>query len=276
VFISYAQDDRGLAERIRDVLAQSGIDTTEDIWEVPGRRDWATMAEQAIKTSDVVVVLLSPAAASSWAGTEAELASSRDLDQRGAELIPVLAAPTELSNVVRTRVWIDLTKDFDSGVRTLTEQILAVSQVDFSRMSPRKFEDLVADLLQTVGFSLDETPRRPDAGVDLRTTYQRTDPFGFPETEVWLVETKLYAHHRVSVEAIRQLAALVALAPSGTRGLFVTNTQLTSVAREYVAELERRPDVRLRVLDGVQLKQLLRQFPVLVTRHFGGGAGVTA
>jgi hypothetical protein len=45
------------------------------------------------------------------------------------------------------------------------------------------------------------------------------------------------------------------------------------VAREYVVELERRPPVRLRVLDGVELKRLLRQFPAVAARHFGGETG---
>jgi hypothetical protein len=124
-----------------------------------------------------------------------------------------------------------------------------------------------------VGFRLDEVRQGLDPGVDLRATYQRADPFGSPETEVWLVETKLYSHQRVSVEAIRQLAGFVSMAPSGTRGLLVTNAQLTSVAREYVVELERRPSARLRVLDGVDLKRLLRQFPAVAARHFGAETG---
>src|SRR5262249_48728072 len=143
--------------------------------------------------------------------------------------------------------------------------------VDFSAMNPRSFEDLVADLLRAVGFHVNDMRHRADAGVDMRATYERTDPFGSPETEVWLVQAKLYSHQRVSVDALRQLAAALAVASGGPRGLLVTNSQLTSVALDYVAELERTPHVRLRVLDGVELKRLLRQFPEVAARHFGGG-----
>jgi len=83
------------------------------------------------------------------------------------------------------------------------------------------------------------------------------------------VETKLYSHERVSVDAIRKLAGTLAVTPGLTRGLLVTNAQLTSVALEYLAELERSPHVRLRVLDGAELKRLLRQFPATAERHFG-------
>lgn len=274
VFLSYAYDDHAFAQRISDAFAGSGVRTTHQVWEVSAGEDLTARLRETIRASDVVVVLLSPAtAASPWASTEVEFTLSRDLDRRGAELIPVLVAPTDLPPALRDRAVVDLTEDFNAGVRQLVEQIQATSQVDFSAMSPRTFEYLVADLLRAVGFGLDEVRHGPDSGVDLRATYQRTDPFGSPETEVWLVETKLYSHQRVSIEAIRQLAGIVSMAPSGTRGLLVTNAQLTSVAQEYVVELERRPHVRLRVLDGVELKQLLRQFPAVAARHFGAETG---
>ena len=274
VFLSYAYDDHALAQRIRDALARSGVHTTDQSWEVSSGEDLTARLRETIRAGDLVVVLLSPAVtASPWVSTEVELMLSRDLDRRGAELIPVLVAPTDLPPALRDRAVVDLTEDFNVGVRQLVEQVRTMSQADFSAMSPRAFEDLVADLLRTVGFRLDEMRHGRDPGVDLRATYQRADPFGSPETEVWLVETKLYSHKRVSIEAIRQLAGFLAMAPSGTRGLLVTNAQLTSVAREYVAELERKPPVRLRVLDGVELRRLLRQFPAVAARHFGTETG---
>lgn len=276
VFITYHDADRRQAEHLHDLLVQSGIETFMDVWTLPGRQDWATMAEQAISASDFVVVLLSPTAMSSQAGPDVTFALSRELEQRGAQLIPVMTTPTDISRESRASTSIDLTEDFESGVQTLVKQIQTASQVDFSRMNPQSFEHLVADLLRAVGFEIHTEPRQEDRGVDMRATFQRTDPFGLPETESWLVQTKLYTHQRVSVKAIQQLASLVALTPSRTRGLLVTNTQLTSVARDYIAELDRRPDVRLRMLDGVQLKQLLRQFPHVIRRHFGDNAGVPA
>jgi restriction endonuclease Mrr len=233
-----------------------------------------------IRASDVVVVLLSRAAwANLWVGTETELALSRDLDKRGAELIPVLVAPTDLPPALRDLppalrdlAVVDLTEDVTAGLQQLVEQIQATSRADFSAMSPRTFENLVADLLRAVGFRLDEARHRPDLGVDLRATYQRTDPFGSAETEVWLVETKLYSHERVSVDAIRKLAGTLAVASRGTRGLLVTNAQLTSVAQEYLAELERSPHVQLQVLDGIELRRLLRRFPEIADCHFSGAA----
>ena len=269
VFLSYSYDDHALAMRISEALARSGVHATNKIWEGKAGEGLMTQLRETIRASDVVVVLLSPAAAASrGVSLELEVALSHDLDKRGAELIPVLAAPTDLPPEVRDRAVVDLTEDVNAGLRQLVEQIQATSRVDFSAMNPRAFENLVADLLRAVGFGVDEVRHRPDQGVDLRATYQRADPFGSPEPEVWLVQAKLYSHKRVSVDAIRQLGGVLAIAAGGTRGLLVTNAQLTSVALDLVAELE-RSRVRLRVLDGVELKRLLRQFPAVAARHFG-------
>jgi hypothetical protein len=272
VFLSYAQDDHVLAARIGETLDQSDIPTTSQVWEVVAR-DFPSSLGETIRASDVVVLLLGPAAVSSlWVATDITVVLSREFDRRGVELIPVLAATAELPPALRDRAVVDLTEDFTEGVGRLVAQITATSQTDFSGMSPRAFDDLVADLLQALGFHLEKIRQWPDPGVDLRATYQRTDPFGRPETDVWLVQMKLYSHKRVSVEAIRQVAGAVAVASSATRGLLVTNAQLTSVAREYVEKLERTSQVRLSVLDGLELRRLLRQFPEVAARHFGGTA----
>jgi restriction endonuclease Mrr len=221
---------------------------------------------ETVQASDVVLLLLSPAAAGGrWIDA---LALSDDLDRRGVDLIPILGVSADLPPTMRDRAVVDLTRDFTAGLQQLAAQIEATAQANFSSMSPRAFEDLVADLLRAVGFGLDAR-HRTDPGKDLRATYQRVDPFGRPETEVWLVQAKLYAHERVSVDAIRQLAGALAVASGPTRGLLVTNAQLTSVARDYVAKLERSPNVRLRLIDGVELRRLLRQFPAIAARHFG-------
>jgi restriction endonuclease Mrr len=269
VFLSYAHEDRAFAERISDALESSAVPITNHVWEVSPGEDWESLLKETIRASDVFVVLLSPAARQSrWVGTEIELALSQDLDRRGVELIPVLVAPTDLPTSLRDRSVVDLTQDPSAGLRELVAQIQATSEADFSAMNPRAFEDLVADLLRATGFRVDDVRRSPDAGVDLRATYERLDPFGRLETEVWLIETKLYSHDRISVDSIRKLAGGLAVAQGPARGLLVTNAQLTSVAAEYLRSLERSPHVRLSVVDGLDLRRLLRQFPEVALHHF--------
>src|SRR2546422_4749770 len=65
VFISYAQPDEKLAEKIGDSLRQAGL----TVWDY--RRDilpgdlWSEKASQALRDSDAMVVLLTPEAARS-------------------------------------------------------------------------------------------------------------------------------------------------------------------------------------------------------------------
>jgi TIR domain/Restriction endonuclease len=268
VYLSYTRADRDIAETIDAALSQAGLGTASR-WEVVSRQDWGFAADQAFRPADVVVVVLAPAVgAEPWADSEAEFTLSSDLDRRGVELIPVLAGPADLSPVMRDRAYVDLTADRDFGLRKLVAQIRTVAQIDFDAMSPRGFAALVADLLRALGFRLEGGEPK----ADLRATFRATDPFGLPDNQVWLVNTKLYGHERVSVDAIKRFAGVLSDAPIDTHGLLVTNTRLTSVAEEYVAEVNRA--VSLRVLDGVQLRRLLREFPTVATRHFGGGAKV--
>ncbi len=269
VFLSYAQDDHAVAQRIRGALIQADVAATEHILQIRSD-DLAAQLRETVRTSDVVVALLSPAAESRWVGTEIDIALSGELDRRGIEFFPVLVAPTDLSPSLRDRPVVDFTVDEAAGLRNLIGQIEATSRADFSVMSPREFEDLVADLLRAVGFRLDEMRHRTDPRVDLRATYQQKDPFGRLETQVWLVEAKLYSHERVSVDAIMQLAGALAVTPGATNALLVTNAQLTSVARDYVVKLDRSAQRRLQVLDGIELKRLIREFPSVAARHFGG------
>lgn len=274
VFLSFAKDDSELAQQISDRLAASGISaaTHTSVLTDPGVPAWQQLQEQ-IRASDVLVVLLSPASSTSaFVVNEVATALTEDLDRRGVDVIPVIAAPTILPPALRDRQAIDLTADVSGGVERLVKSIEAMSQADFATLTPRTFERLVADLLRAVGFDVEEDLRPDHSGVDMRATYQRGDPFGGAnETEVWLVEAKLYSHQRVSIRGIQQLAGAIAMARPGTRGLLITNGQLTSVTREYVTNLSRDSHVRLRVIDGVELRRLLREYQGVTVRYFNSG-----
>lgn len=270
IFLSFVHDDHAVAERIRDGLARSGIRTTEQAWEGSRGQDLAAQLRETIRASDVVVVLLSPAAGvSHWVAAEVETALSSDLERRGVEVVPVLIAPADVPRALRERAVVDLSEDFRAGMAELVAQIGATSRIDFSALTPEGFEDLVADLLRAIGFLVDDVRGRTDYGVDFRATYEGNDPFAREDVCEWLVEVKLYSRERVSVDAIHRLAAIVARRAAPIGGLLVTNAQLTSVASQFLSEVEQRERVHVRVIDGVELRRLLRQYPSVTERHFG-------
>lgn len=270
VFLSYAHPDVERASMIAAALAQAGIATTN-----PGPVETTSASAMkdrladAIRASDVVIVLVSAAAARSpWVGWELDQAAPGRLRQRGVDVIPVRLDDTPLPPDLPDRHVVDLAADFDSGLQHLVAQVDTATRIDFKRLTPQAFDLLVADLLTATGLDVDFAGSSVDLGVDMRASRRVVDPFGAVETETWLVECKLYGRGRISVDVIRQMAGFLAMAPVTTRGLLVSTAQITSVARDYLAELERTARVRLRVLDGAELTALLREHPDIADRHF--------
>jgi TIR domain len=62
VFISHAQKDKPLAQRVAAILRESGLDVWDDAYEVMPGENWAEKIAQALKESEAMVVLLTPEA----------------------------------------------------------------------------------------------------------------------------------------------------------------------------------------------------------------------
>lgn len=267
VFVNNVPEDDSLAEVISSVLAQANIPTVSrpDV----RARGWSWEGQalaELVRANDVVLQL--------WTDNvghrnfnEGELRI--DLQKRGATLIPVVLGqeiPAEADH--RTAIIMD--SPSTEAMSQLVNEVTATSWIDFSVLTPGIFESLIADLLTMLGFRIDGADPGTIPDIDIKATYKRADPFGVPETETWLVEAKLYQHSRVRLETIRAIVGAISLEPSGTRGLLVTNSQVSSVIHDYLSKLESGAQARLRVMDGVELKRLIAKFPGLVDRYFVG------
>jgi hypothetical protein len=169
-------------------------------------------------------------------------------------------------------------RDVPDSIRRSTVRDAAIPIVQFSHLGSVAFESLIADLLTAIRFSVQRTPTLRDSGFDLLASYRSCDPFGVEKTESWLVAAKLYEEQRVSVSVLRQaLRSLMnfsgSIAFSGPiKGLIVTNGHMTSVAREFHEEIERKAGHELRVIDGTELADLIVQHPELIQRYFGSAS----
>ena len=65
VFLSYAHDDAALAGRVCKALADSGLEVTDPDRDHHPGENWAGEVARALEESEAMVVLLTPAAASS-------------------------------------------------------------------------------------------------------------------------------------------------------------------------------------------------------------------
>ena len=102
--------------------------------------------------------------------------------------------------------------------------------MDFAKLDGRTFEEMVAELLESVGFSVQRTVPVRDEGHDFVASHRSRDPFGVEQIEKWLVEVKLYRDARVSINALKQLLGVLAITSGSKKGLVVTSGRLTSVA----------------------------------------------
>ena len=119
IFISYARDDVAFARDLRERLVAFGHTPWMDLFDIPAGARWPTEIDRALKSSDVIVGLLSPGAVASenvlnewdWA-----IANSQ-------RLILLLIAPCEIPFHYVSRNYIDLTSDQAGGLAALASAI---------------------------------------------------------------------------------------------------------------------------------------------------------
>ena len=106
-------------------------------------------------------------------------------------------------------------------------------------LAPRKFEELVGELLYRDGYEVTLTPRSRDGGVDIYAA--QNDGLG---TFLFLVQCKRHAPHRpVTVETIRELAGLIH-SQHATAGVVVTTSRFTRDARAFGDQLKFQMSLR--------------------------------
>ncbi|MGB2603637.1 MAG: TIR domain-containing protein [Candidatus Sulfotelmatobacter sp.] len=272
VFLSYVSSDEPSARFIADALRQSGVSTWFAEWEISAGDSFLQRIEAAAKSSDYILLLLSPAAVDSpWVQAEISFALSTELRERAIRLVPVLVADCEVPPVLRDRAWLDMRgNNREIGIRRLVEQLSAVPAIRFSDLTPEIFEHLVGDLLVELGFSIEAHGRPgPDLGFDFTAVYKSHDPFGVEKNDTWLVEVKLYSNSRVSISVLRQAVGLLASSREAAMGLVVTSGNITSEARRFLAESGYGK--RVRVIEGPELTNLIARYPALIERYFPHG-----
>lgn len=269
VFLSYAMDDKAVARRIAKGLQTAGLRVWFDEWELAAGDSIVPRIEQAVATNDLLLVLLSPRSVESkWVQMELSSFLSRELKDRAITLIPAIIEDCEIPLVLADRQYLDLRKDFNKGLEQLISQLQAVPDIDYSKLDWRSFEKLVGDLLLELGFSIQDTLLTRDSGFDFIVSFPARDPFGTERQEVWFVEVKFYHDKRVSVSSLQQMLGYLMTSPKVDKGLVVTNSHLTSVARKFLSEASARSGLELRVIDGTELTNLLSQHPRLVESYF--------
>lgn len=271
LFISYASADKAVARRIATQLKARGAFVWFDEFELNVGDSLRSKIEHGLSSSDYLVVLLSRnAVESSWVQSELSAALSVELTTRDITILPLLVEDCDIPVLLRSRLYLDLRHDFDAGIDRLAKQLGLASDIDFAQLEWGDFENLIVDLLEKRGFTKIERDVRIDGmQIDVRACFEQNDPFGVQFEETWLVEIKLYKNERPTAKSIAELAHRLASLSQVSKGLIVTNSHLTSAAKEMLNSLREKQRIELRVIDGTELRRLILANSDLIENYFG-------
>jgi hypothetical protein len=136
IFLSYANADRDVATRLSSALQDAGLRVWFGESELNIGDSVFEKIDKAIASSDVLLVFLSPTSVKSRY-VQAELNSilSRELRDRAVTIVPALIKDCEIPPSLEKYRFLDLRHDLAAGVAKLVQQLYAVSDVNFSRLT---------------------------------------------------------------------------------------------------------------------------------------------
>jgi hypothetical protein len=269
VFVSYASADSMAAKVIVERLRSRDLNVWLDADELRPGDHWAESIRTAISASAYFLLLLSKKSVqSSWMIHEVE-AALKELQSRDVTFVPVLLEDCDIPPSLAIYQCFDMRSGVEENLERLAEALRSTPKIDFEKLSPQTFEQLVIDLLEKLGFiNIQPEVHRRDSGVDAVVEFRQKDPFGAETREAYVVQTKFYRHSRAGLEALRQLAGYAKSDPKINKALLVTNGNLTSVALDWVNDAPKATGIPIRVIDGTELKRLLLHNTDLVSKYF--------
>ena len=269
VFVSYASADKAAARALMEGLRSRNLDVWLDEYELYPGGHWAESIRTAISASAYLLLLLSKHSVHShWLSYETEIVL-KELQSRDVTFLPILLEDCDIPPSLAMYQWFDMRGGIEENLEKLANALRSTPQIDFEKLSPQTFEQLVGDLLEKLGFvNLRFERKQSDSGIDAIVEFRQKDPFGAETRDVYVVETKFYRASRADLRTLMQLAGYAKNDPKINKALLVTNGKLTSVALDWVSDAPKVTGIPIRVVDGTELKRLLLQNTDLVSKYF--------
>ena len=123
VFISYAREDSGIAQRLYDDLKEAGVELWFDRKNLMPGQQWNIEIKKAIKDSTIFLALISSNTLSKRGFTQKELKTALDIVDEMPEgnifIIPVRVDDCQLDVRLQHFQWLDLFPSYSDGLRKL-------------------------------------------------------------------------------------------------------------------------------------------------------------
>lgn len=142
VFISYQRKEEAFARRLRDYLQTWGYTVWLDVEDIPRTGYWDNAIDESLKTSDVVVGIVTPEAIDPRTGknVQNEWAWAQD-NERPFLLVLRREIPQEaMPHRYKRLLWIDFTKNEEQGFTQLKKDLDSLSEKINSKQSQKLYE----------------------------------------------------------------------------------------------------------------------------------------
>lgn len=267
IFLSYSYQDKQKSNIIAEALTNADLEVYYDQYEINNGNSLTEMIYKSIKSSDYFVILISSESIKSkWVLHELNKFLSKEMYSRDIVIVPVLLSRCKLPETLKNREKFNLSSNFEKGLNKLVSYLKNIPYVDFKMLDAVLFEELIKDLLERLKFNINESyNRHTDYGFDIKATYNHKNPFGGTLKTNWIFQLKFYRNSRADISSLNKLSYLVS---DNLQGVLVTNGQLTSAARRWLNDNEKKEKTKIKVIDGIQLKELVLKYPDLVEKYF--------
>jgi hypothetical protein len=265
ILIRYSPADSELVDHLgkflRATLPVSGPD-----WKL---ETYSTSVRDSLQGGDCLVFLLSPDAFEMrW--PELERRYIEELEARGVLVATAILRDCEPPPWLADRAAFDFRSDFAQTKQYLSDFISNCAKIDFTRLNGRSFELMVAELLRGQGFEAAQTVQSPkDNAFDI--VAHRVDP-STGRQEMWLIETKLYREQRPDIVSLREFFNQAESIQHPVRLLLITNSHVTSVARNWLTHFRSKHGRDLQIIEGPELRRLLGRNKTVVDHYFADPA----
>jgi len=270
VLISYSRKDQELAKQLSYKLEHYNIVSLLDEFDIGYGYNFDKVFGKLDAGDFWVIILSSYSLPNRNIYKDFDTKSKKQLHNRNVSIIPLLVSGRQVPVEFKDRKIFNIKKDPEKDLDKVTHYLRNVPNVDFNSLNPQNFRDLVFALLKNLHFkNIEKEKKISDYRYDITATTTYHDPFGNARDLNWLIEIKFYTESRADIQSLRQLSRYLINLPPNYNGILITNSQLTSTAKDWLQENERSERIRITIVDGVQLREILLKYEDLVEKYFG-------
>lgn len=275
VFISYSHYDKNYADKIITRLENENIANIYSQENIEFGENFYSALNYSIGSSDIVLLLLSKNSLESRFSDVEKYESIYSLiKKKKIILVPVVVEKCKISNLFLSYEIVDLTKDFELGIKKLIQRIRVIPEISFDNLTFDLFEDLIFDLLKEYGFkNIQKEYRYENGSFDFMAEYVNKSPFGIKSIEKWIIEAKFYKSSRIDINLLKQIRSYLTKTKKISKAILITNSNLTSIVEQYIEDIKIDFNFEILVIDGATLKKLIATRKRLLKKYFNYSRG---